>query len=316
MLVLQRQIKRTRFNNTDRAILAVLAESVGRARISRVLLIVKPATVIGWHRRLVARHWTHQSSPPGRPWTRAEIRRLVLRFGVENPNWGYRRIHGEICRLGYSVAASTVWNILHAAGRDPTPDRTGPSWSHFIRSQAKGIVATDFFCVDTVTLQRLYVLFFIELDTRRVHLAGITTNPTGAWTTQAARNFLMDYERPVRFVIHDGAGQYSPAFDEVFRAVGVDPITTPPRAPKANAFAERWVRSVRHELLDRTLVWNQRQLRRLLAEYVAHFNEHRPHRSLDQAPPGGSTVTEIDARRRVTQRTVCDGLINEYQHAA
>ena len=316
VMVLQRQIKRARFNNADRAILAVLAQSVSRARLSRVLLIVKPATVIGWHRRLVARHWTQQSSPPGRPSTRAEVRALVLRFGVENPNWGYRRIHGELCRLGYRVAASTVWNIIHAAGRNPTPDRTGPSWSQFIRSQAKGIIATDFFCVDTVTLQRLHVLFFIEIDTRRVHLAGITTNPTGPWTTQAARNLLMDYERPIRFVIHDGAGQYSPAFDRVFRAIGADPITTPPRAPKANAFAERWVRSVRHELLDRTLIWNQRQLRRLLAEYVAHYNKHRPHRSLNQAPPGGSTVTEIDACHRVTRLTVCGGLINEYRPAA
>jgi len=130
-----------------------------------VLLIVKPATVIGWHRRLVSRHWTQQSPPPGRPSTRAEIRALVLRLGAENPNWGYRRIHGELHRLGHCVAASTVWNILNTAGRDPTPDRTGPTWSQFIASQAKGIVATDFFCVDTVTLQRLYVLFFVEIDT-------------------------------------------------------------------------------------------------------------------------------------------------------
>ena len=316
VLVLQRQIKRTRFNNTDRAVLSVLAQSLGRVRLGRVLLIVKPATVLGWHRRLVSRHWTHRTPTSGRPSTRAEIRRLVLRFGVENPNWGYRHIHGELHRLGHRVATSTVWNILNRAGRNPTPDRTGPTWSQFIASQTKGIVATDFFCVDTVTLQRLYVLFFIEIDTRRVHLAGITTNPTGAWTTQAARNFLMDYTRSVRFVIHDGAGQYSPAFDEVFRAVGADPITTPPRAPKANSFAERWVRSVRHELLDRTLVWNQRQLRRLLGDYVAHYNEHRPHRSLDQDPPGRSTVVDIDADHRIMRRSVCDGLINEYRPAA
>lgn len=292
VLVLQRQIKRTRFNNTDRAVLSVLAQSVGRARLGRMLLIVKPATVIGWHRR------------------------LVLRLGAENPSWGYRRIHGELHRIGHRVAASTVWNILHTAGRDPTPDRTGPSWSQFITSQAKWIIATDFFCVDTVTLQRVYVLFFIELDTRRVHLAGITTNPTGGWTTQAARNLLMDYAKPIRFVIHDGAGQYSPAFDEVFRTMGANPITTPPRTPKANAFTERRVRSVRYELLDRTLIWNQRQLRQLLTEYVAHYNEHRPHRSLDQDPPGGSPVTDIGDSRQVTRRAVCGGLINEYRSAA
>ena len=155
--------------------------------------------------------------------------------------------------------------------------------------------------MDSVLLKRFYVLFFIELDTRRVHLAGVTTNPTGAWTTQAARNLLMSFDKAIRFVIHDGAGQYSPAFDEVFASMDADPIITPPGAPKANAFAERWVRSVRHELLDRTLVWNQRQLRRLLTNYIAHYNGHRPHRSLDQDAPTASTVTaigEVDPVRR------------------
>ena len=314
VLVLQRQIKRTRFTNTDRAALAVLSKAVDRDRLTKVLLIIKPATVLGWHRRLVARHWTHRTARPGRPSTRAEIRALVLRLDVENPSWGYRRIHGEICRLGNSLAASTVWKILKTAGRNPTPDRTGPTWSQFIASQARGIVATDFFCVDSVLLKRFYVLFFIELGTRRVHLAGITTNPTGAWTTQAARNLLMTFDKPIRFVIHDGAGQYSPAFDEVFRFIGAHPITTPPGAPKANAYAERWVRSVRHELLDRTLVWNQRQLRRLLADYVAHYNGHRPHRSLNQAAPAASTVTAIGTRAQ--RRAVCGGLIDEYRPAA
>lgn len=166
-----------------------------------------------------------------------------------------------------------------------------------------------------MTLKRFYVLFFIELDSRRVHLAGITTNPTGAWTTQAARNLLMDYRKPVRFVIHDGAGQHCPSFDEVFRSTGADPITTPPGAPRANAFAKR-VRSVRHELLDRTLIWNRRQLRGLLTDYVAHYNEHRPHRSLDQHPPIGPDVAEINSVQSIQQRSVCGGLINEYRPAA
>jgi len=312
VLVLHRQIKRARFTNTDRAMFAVLSRAIGRDRISRVLLIMKPATVLGWHRRLVARHWTHRSPRAGRPPSPAELRALVLRLASENPTWGYRRIHEEICRLGHSVAASTVWKILRNAGRNPTPERTGPSWSQFIKSQARGIVATDFFHVDTVMLKRFYVLFFIELDTRRVHLAGITTNPTGAWTTQAARNLLMASAKPIRFVIHDGAGQYSPSFDEVFRSVGADPITTPPRAPKANAFAERWVRSVRHELLDRTLIWNRRQLGRLLADY----NQHRPHQSLSQRPPTGSDVATMDPGRSIDRRNVCGGLINEYRTAA
>ena len=213
--VLQRQVPHPRFKPADRTILAVLARAIRRSRLGEVMLIVRPATVIGWHGRLVTRHWT-QPSRPGRPSTRAELRRFVLRLNDENPTWGYRRIHGEIARLGHRIAASTAWNILRTAGREPTPERTGPSWSQFIQSQASAIIATDFFTVDTVMLRRWYVLFFIELDTRRVHLAGITKHPTGEWTTQQARNLLMRHERPVRFVIRDRGGQYSQAFDALF----------------------------------------------------------------------------------------------------
>ena len=207
VLVLQRQVARPQFTETDRTILAVLSAVFDRARLSRVLLIVQPATVIGWHRRLVARRWTQPATPRrGRPPVAAELRRLAVRIATDNPTWGYRRVQGELHRLGYRVAASTVWKLLRNAGIDPTPNRTGPSWAQFLRSQAKAIIATDFCCVDTVTLRRLHVLFFIEIGSRRVHLAGITANPTGAWTTQAARNFLMAVEGQFRFVVHDGAG--------------------------------------------------------------------------------------------------------------
>ena len=204
------------------------------------------------HRRLVARHWTRPAQVrTGRPPTPAELRGFVLRLDVENPTWGYRRIHGEMRRLGHRIAASTVWKILRNAGRQPIPDRTGPTWGEFIGSQAQAMLATDFSCVDAVTLRRDYVLFFIEIDTRNVHLARITTNPSGAWTTQAARNLTMGFDNAIRFVIRDGAGQYTRTFDDVFAAIGASVITIPPGAPRANAFAERWVRTVRHELLDR-----------------------------------------------------------------
>jgi transposase InsO family protein len=179
------------------------------------------------------------------------------------------------------------------------------------------MVATDFFCVDTVTLRRLHVLFFIELHTRRVHLAGITTNPTGPWTTQAARNLTTAYQKTIRFVIRDGAGQYARTFDNVFSAIGAEAIRTPPGAPQANAFAERWVRTVRHELLDRTLIWNQRQLNRLLDDFIAHYNRHRPHRSLNQrAPTDHTDATVIDIGQPIRRTTTCAGLINEYRPAA
>ncbi|MDP9332356.1 MAG: integrase core domain-containing protein [Actinomycetota bacterium] len=200
-----------------------------------------------------------------------------------------------------------MWKILRTAGINPTPNRCEPSWARFIRSQAKAVIATDFCCVDTVTLRRLHVLFFIEIGSRRVHLGGITTHPTGAWTTQAARNLLMGLDRQVRFLIHDGAGQYTRSFDTVFAGAGVTAITTPPRAPMANAFAERWVRTLRQELLDRTLIWNERQLRTLLDEYINHYNEHRPHRGLNQRAPNDDLVVEIEPGRTIQRHTTCAG---------
>ncbi|MCB0991967.1 MAG: integrase core domain-containing protein [Acidimicrobiales bacterium] len=317
--VTQRQIDKPKFTPADRAVLGVLSQVFDRKRLPRVMLIVKPETVIGWHRRLVTRRWIYPHTKPraGRPATPAQLRELVLRLDSENPTWGYRRIHGELRRLGHRIAASTVWKILRNAGREPTPNRTGPSWSQFIASQAKVMVATDFFTVDTVLLRRYYVLFFLELDTRRVHIAGITTNPDGPWTAQAARNLLMDWTHKTRFVTRDRGSQYTRTFDNVFAAVGADVVPTPPGAPRANAFAERWARSVRHELLDRTLIWNRRQLQRLLDEYVAHYNANRPHQGINQRAPNDTKPAEpVEIGQPVTRTHVCGGLINQYHHAA
>ena len=179
------------------------------------------------------------------------------------------------------------------AGIDPAPNRTSESWTTFLRAQAVGIVACDFFTIDTIMLRRYYVLFFIELDTRRVHLAGITTNPTGAWTTQAARNFTMGYDQTIRFLNRDGAGQFVAAFDEVLRSDGTTVIRTPPYTPVANSYAERWVGTVRRELLDRTLIWNRGQLEQLLRDYIEHYNGHRPHRSLGQRAPDNATSSRF-----------------------
>ena len=320
VLVLQRQVARPRFTEVDRTILSVLAATMDRGRQQGALLIVKPATVVGWHRRLVARHWTQPpTTKPGRPPIEPDLRRLVIRLAGENPTWGYRRIHGELVRLGISIAASTVWKILRTAGIDPVRDRTGPTWSEFIRSQAKAIIATDFACVDTALLRRFHVLFVIEIATRRVHLAGITTNPTDAWTTQVARNLLMRLPEVhgFRFLIRDGAGQFSSAFDALLSAAGIEAIRTPPRSPQANAFAERWVRTLRHDLLDRTLIWNKHQLRGLLGEYIDHYNHHRPHRSLNQrAPNDPADVLPLHPGQPVRRHTTCGGLINEYGPAA
>lgn len=284
-------------------------------------MIVRPATVIAWHRRLVARNWTRgpTTARSGRPPIDAELRRLIIRLARENPTWGYRRIHGEVHRLGHAVTASTVWKVLRAAGIEPRSDRTGPSWSEFVRSQAKAVIATDFACVDTALLRRFHVLFVIEVATRRVHLAGITTTPTGPWTIQAGRNLLMRLpdDHGFRFLVRDGAGQFTRSFDAVFAGSGITAIRIPPRAPQANAFAERWVRTLRHELLDRTIIRNDRQLRVLLDEYIEHYDRHRPHRVLDQrAPEYVDDVAAIGPGQPIRRDTTCGGLIHEYRQAA
>jgi putative transposase len=212
----------------------------------------------------------------------------VLRLASENPTWGYRRIHGELAGLGYQIAPSTVWSILKRAGIDPAPRRSGPTWRQFLTTQAHGILATDFFCVDTVLLHRLSVLFVVEHATRRVHLLDITANPTGAWVAQQARNLLTDLDDRVasfRFLIRDRDSTFTDTFDAVFASEGIRTLRTPARAPQANAIAERWIGTLRRELLDRILILNRHHLEHALAEYLAHFNHHRPHRALNQAAP-------------------------------
>ena len=238
----------------------------------------------------------------------------------DNPGWGYRRIHGELIGLGYKLAPSTVWQILKDAGIDPAHRRTGQTWRAFLEAQAKTILATDFFHVDTVLLRRLYVLFFIEHGTRRVRLAGVTAHPTGEWTAQQARNLLMDLGDQadgVKFLIRDRDAKFTAAFDAVLAAAGVRIIRTPVQAPRANAIAERWIASARRECLDRMLITGERHLRVLLDEYADHYNTHRPHRTLKQRPPGGRPFQpDLGADVRVLRRDRIGGLIREYAQVA
>jgi putative transposase len=315
--VLRRQVTRVEFADPDWAVLAALGRLL--PRIQRTGFAVTPETLLSWHRRLAARRWVYPQRRPGRPQTARELEALTVRLATENPLWGYRRVQGELTGLGHRIAPSTVWAILKRHGLDPAPRRTGPTWAQFLTAQAKGIVACDTFVVDTVLLRQVHVLFFIEHDCRRVHLAGITSNLTGNWCTQAARNLAMavGLDR-FRFLIRDRAPTFVDRFDTVFRTEGVDVIRTPPRAPRANAIAERFVRTVRRELLDHTLIWNEHQLRRLLEEYVEHYNEHRPHRSLNQRPPNATNleVAEPVPIDEIRRRPILGGLINEYRSAA
>jgi putative transposase len=222
------------YRPADRLWLAALSKLIPRHRWGEVFAVT-PATLLAWHRRLVSRKWDYTSRRrPGRPPTAGAIRKLVISIATENPAWGHRRVQGELVRLGHRIAASTVWQILHDAGIDPAPRRTGPTWKQFLITQARGIIAADFVHVDTVLLRRIYALIVIEHGTRQVHLAGITAHPDGAWTTQAARNFLMDLDQraaSVRFLLRDRAGQFTNSFDAVFTAAGVRILLSPPQAP-------------------------------------------------------------------------------------
>ena len=237
---------------------------------------------------MVARHWTYPHRRPGRPPIDAEIEALIVRLARENPRWGYQRIQGELAGLGVSVSASTVRNVMIRHRLDPAPRRDTTTWRTFLRTQAASLLAWDFFTVDTVFFTRLYVLFFIELESRVVHLAGLTTNPNACWVTQHARNVCMtlaDHRRRFRFLIRDRDTKFAASFEAVFGGEGVEVIRTPVRAPNANAVAERWIRTVRHECLDRILIFSRRQLEQVLRVYIGHYNEHRPHRGLELRPP-------------------------------
>ncbi|MEV0830124.1 integrase core domain-containing protein [Nonomuraea rubra] len=318
--VLRRQVPRVRYEPADRLWLAALSSLIPRRRWAKIFPIT-PATLLAWHRQLVAKKWDYsQRRSPGRPPTATAVRALVLRMAADNPTWGHRRIHGELTRLGHTIAASTVWNILHRAGIDPAPRRNGPTWKQFLAAQAERIVAVDFLHVDTVNLKRLYALVMIEHSSRRAHLLGVTAHPTGPWTTQAARNFLMGTDMTnIKFLVHDRAGQFIDAFDAVFADSGLRVLKSPPQAPKANAHCERIIGTLRRELLDRTLVLDERHLRRILTQYLEHYNTARPHRSLEQLCPSQAETgppSPVDlAGHQVRRRTILGGLINEYQIA-
>jgi putative transposase len=318
--VLRRQAARPKLQPADRALLAAVSRLLPRSRWS--CFFVRPETLLRWHRRLVAGAWTYPHRRIGRPRLDQELQQLIIRLARENPTWGYQRIMGELLRLDVQVSATAIRTTLRRHGLDPAPRRAATSWRAFLRRQAAGIVACDFLTVDTVRLRRLYVLFFIEHQTRRVHLAGVTANPDGAWVTQQARNLLLvlgEQGRRVPFLLRDRDAKFARSFDDVFRSEGGKVLLTPVRAPKANAYAERWIRTVRAECLDWLLVVGRGHLERILRVYAEHYNAHRPHRALQMKPPlhqAGLTATGQDQPARVQRRDLLGGLIHEYRRAA
>jgi putative transposase len=320
----RKQDKLVRPNRAEKLTLAVLTvrlKQVTRQPASGlcdVIRIVQPETVLKWHRGLVRRKWLQKRKHTGgRPRISQEIEDLIVQMAQENARWGYGKIEGELLKLGFAVSESTVRDVLKRHRIVPAPKRGSSSWRHLITHYKEQLIACDFFTVETLTLKTLYVLFFIELGSRKVHLAGVTANPNGIWVAQQARQVMWELEERnprCRFLIRDRDKKYIEAFDTVFRSEGIDVIRTPVRAPNANAYAERWVRTVREECLDHLLILNQAHLRRVLKTYAAYYNEARPHQGIGQRIPVAPEHSPCAGA--VEHRKVLGGIINDYYRAS
>ena len=315
--VLRRTNPRPRLDWADRAVLAALVRWLPRAL--RAHRLVTPDTILRWHRRLVRRRWTYPHRT-GRPPIDDVLVALVVRMARENPRWGYQRLQGELLKLGHRVGASTIRRILQRHWIPPAPLRhTDTNWRQFLRVQATSMLAVDFFHVDcALTLQRLYVLFVLEVGDRSLHVLGVTAHPDGPWTTQQARNLLMDLGEHVarfRFLVSDRAGQFTASFDAVLADAGIEVVRIA-RCPRANCFAERFVLTVRTEVTDRMLIFGEQHLRRVLAAYAAHYNQRRPHRALQLRPPRPTSPVPEPAHGKIRRRPILGGLLDEYETAA
>ena len=317
--VLQRTSGPPRYRAVDRILLAAASRVVPRDRW--VAFMVTPATLLRWHRELVKLKWTYRRvGRPGRPPLDPMVPELILRLARENPRWGCMRIQGELRKLGIRVGATTIRTLLRTARVGPAPRRTGPSWTEFLRAQAGGIIACDFFTVETAWLRTFYVLALIELGSRRIFVSPSTAHPDSAWVTQQARNLAMeldDRSTAIRFLIRDRDTKFSRPFDDVVRSAGARVILTPIQAPNGNAYAERVIETIRAECLDWSLILGRRHLDRTLRTYAQHYNRGRPHRGLDLATPLAEAGEPVPVSPpHVHRRDLLGGLVHEYHGLA
>ena len=314
--VLERQIKRVHWKPADRMLLAALRERIPRSGWAG--LLVKPETVLGWHRALVRSKGAAYNRRPrwGRPPISAESRQLILRMARENPGWGYFRIRGELLKVGHRVAATTIRSVLLATGVPPAGRRSQLTWKQFLAAHAETLVAADFFSVDTMFFKRLYVLIYVHLASGRVLMASCTAAPNAAWVTQQARNLswtLEDEGIKLSVLIHDRDRKFAREADRIFQSQGALVILTPLMAPRANAHAERWIGSCSRECLDRMLIVNQRHLESVVREYCLHYNDERPPRSRGLRPPAANGDPVKNAGSPISRRTRLGGLLSDYR---
>jgi transposase InsO family protein len=324
--ILRQQITgRVRLSDGERKTLAELGKKLGRQALAEVATIVKPETILAWHRTLVAKKFdgSPQRKVPGRPPVDPELEALVVRLARENGSWGYDRIVGALKHLGYTISDQTVGNILKRHGIAPAPHRKQRmTWKAFIRAHMDVLVATDFFTTEVWTacgLVTYYVLFFIHLASRKVHVAGVTPSPDQRWMTQMARNTTMaewGILEPGQYLIHDRDGKYCPAFQRIVEAAGITRVPLPPRSPNLNTYAERWVRSVKEEALSRLILFGERSLRHALTQYDAHYHTERPHQGLGNVVllPAASHSQRREGPVRCQERL--GGLLKYYYHEA
>ena len=312
-------------SDAQRWTLAEIGKQLSKQALEEVASIVKPDTILAWHRKLVAQKFdgsTHRKSV-GRPRVDPELEELVLRMARENRSWGYDRIQGALKHLGYAISDQTVGNILKCHGLPPDPERQKTTtWKDFIRSHVEVLVATDFFTTEVWTwcgLVTYYILFFLHVGSRRVHIAGVTPHPNASWMTQIARNEIMEawgFLQPGHYLIHDRDGKYCPAFQDIIDNAGVKRVPLPPRSPNVNAFAERWVRSVKSEALSKLILFGERALRHALKQYTTHFHEERPHQGKGNVIPFPASQTANDREGRIHCHERLGGLLKFYDREA
>jgi putative transposase len=324
--ILRDQIKsRVQLSDTERQTLAEIGKKLSKQALEEVASIVKPDTILAWHRKLVAQKFdgSKQRQSLGRPRIDPERKDLVLRMARENRTWGYDRIQGALMHLGYAISDQTVGNILKRHGLQPAPERKKTTtWREFIRSHMDVLVATDFFTTEVWTwcgLVTYDVLFFLHVGSRRVHIAGMTPHPNASWMTQIARNETMDtggFLKPGQYLIHDRDGKYCPAFLDIMDNAGIKRVPLPPRSPNVHAFAERWVKSVQSEVLSKLILFGERSLRHALNQYTSHFHEERPHQGIGNVIPFPTSQPAKDREGIIQCRERLGGLLKYYEPRA